>query len=302
VTAIDKADRLTNLISMKSARQLLLWCLLLTALAAISTYWAVVNEPMRGEGFEIRDLPTRSAAPQVMAKSANGSAVTVNAEVTTNPTHPTVTRQGPMDGEGSSLRKSGTAQPNNNGTPRQYNNGVARQNYINPGPVVAWDKAAGGNGHYYQAVETSADVTWATADKWAADHGGYLATIASQAENDFVFKLIDDPKYWTRKGGAWKATPEAPMQYLPTNRGPWLGGVKAADAKTPADGWTWAHDGSAFTFTNWAAQEPNNITNDETRLTYNSRDAAKRESTWNDVPATEGSLGFVVEYDAPPGK
>jgi hypothetical protein len=143
VTAIDKADRLTNLISMKSARQLLLWCLLLTALAAISTYWAVVNEPMRGEGFEIRDLPTRSAAPQVMAKSANGSAVTVNAEVTTNPTHPTVTRQGPMDGEGSSLRKSGTAQPNNNGTPRQYNNGVARQNYINPGPVVAWDKAAG---------------------------------------------------------------------------------------------------------------------------------------------------------------
>jgi hypothetical protein len=274
---------------------MLLWCSLLTALALMSTYWAMVGDPGHWEELSVRDLSTSSAAPQVMAKSAKGSGAAVSAAVTTAGGQvPTLTQHGPMNGTGSSLRKSGMA-------PGNYS-WVPRQNYIKPGPVVAWDKAAGGNGHYYQAVETSADVTWATADKWAGAHGGYLATIKSQAENDFVFKLIDDPKYWTPRRGAWKETPEAPMQSLPTNRGPWLGGVKAADVKKPEDGWTWAHDGSAFTFTNWAAQEPNNITNDETRLTFNSRDASKRESTWNDVPAGGGSLGFVVEYDAQPGK
>ena len=48
-----------------------------------------------------------------------------------------------------------------------------------------------GSIHYYDAISTPSGLNWNFAWDSALGHGGYLATIASQAENDFVFSLVD---------------------------------------------------------------------------------------------------------------
>jgi hypothetical protein len=49
-----------------------------------------------------------------------------------------------------------------------------------------------GNGHSYQVFTTSdgSGVTWYDARTAAIQMGGYLATVTSQAENDFVSSLL----------------------------------------------------------------------------------------------------------------
>lgn len=54
------------------------------------------------------------------------------------------------------------------------------------------------NGKWYQAVQTGPDgITWNGARDYAALQGGYLAAPKSEAENNFAFNLVSDPKFWT---------------------------------------------------------------------------------------------------------
>lgn len=108
---------------------------------------------------------------------------------------------------------------------------------------VLWPSASGGNDHYYEFIQvpnpfSGNNNAWSTA-KAAADASvfnnvhGYLATITSQGENDFVFGLV--------------------AGLFTTSSGAWLGG------KHP-EGWLDGPEtGQAFTFTNWGGGEPNNI-------------------------------------------
>ena len=64
-----------------------------------------------------------------------------------------------------------------------------------------WEVSAGGNGHRYKAVALSNDVTWTEANRLAQMEGGYLATIASAAENDFVFNLVNAPEFFSADNG-----------------------------------------------------------------------------------------------------
>ncbi len=68
-------------------------------------------------------------------------------------------------------------------------------------PTIAaprlWPADEGGNNHAYQGVPAGEVISWTFADRAATLAGGYLATITSQQENDFVFGLIgDDPACW----------------------------------------------------------------------------------------------------------
>ncbi len=172
---------------------------------------------------------------------------------------------------------------------------------IAPDPIHEWPVAVGGNGHFYQAVAASNGINWPGAEAWAEAHGGYLATIESAAENAFVFQLIDYPKYWTRSTAQWSPAPGGKAVAVITSRGPWLGGLKAPSATRPAGGWQWVHGGGPFTYTNWAAQQPNNIDGAENRLIYFSWGANRREAYWNDLPeSSPRPAGFVVEYDTNP--
>lgn len=170
-----------------------------------------------------------------------------------------------------------------------------------------------GNGHYYQFV--SGGNSWGTA-KYRADtmrlYGmrGYLATITSQAENDFITNKLqadgwigssDDYKHINMATGTttyasqtaseghwyWVTGPEKGTNFSNTNYGN-HNNFYNYDSKAPV-----AANGM---FMNWNANEPNNYqagqwNGENSGEIYSSGSTGK----WNDLDSTN-SLGFVVEF------
>lgn len=127
---------------------------------------------------------------------------------------------------------------------------------------VTWDTSAGGNGHQYLAVPGYTGLTWDAANALAQAQGGYLASITSPAENDFVFGLINSPGFFNGFNGG----------------GPAIGGYLNA----PADGWHWT-SGEPWNFTNWAPGLPNNGPDGFDNLVYYSGNPNTPAATWDDV-------------------
>lgn len=152
--------------------------------------------------------------------------------------------------------------------------------------AVEWPLLAGGNGHYYEVFAASAGISWESASVAATTAGGYLATIASAAENAFVFSLVaSDPGLWYIDHGH--------------GHGPWLGGFQPPGSPEPAGNWQWVNGEGMFTYTNWAMFEPNNDGGNEDAIHFfgfNSMIGA----TWNDVWPEISMLGYVVEYNSNP--
>ncbi len=107
----------------------------------------------------------------------------------------------------------------------------------------------GGTGHWYEAVLRSTGITWTAAKAEAEARGGYLVTIGSAGENNFVFGLVADPEFWF-------------VDAASNSQGPYLGGYQDLSGwpgtPTPSAGWRWL-DGGAWSWTNWevANGEPN---------------------------------------------
>jgi hypothetical protein len=155
------------------------------------------------------------------------------------------------------------------------------------GQLVQWTTNSGGNGHFYEAVFAPSGITWASAQALAVGRGGYLATITSAAENNFVYGLISgDLSYWHVTGTeAW---------------GPWLGGLQPVGSAEPAGGWTWI-TGEAFSYQNWAALQPNNNQN-ENRIQFHGHNAPGGAPTWNDLNDSNIQYvrGYIIEYTVLP--
>jgi hypothetical protein len=144
------------------------------------------------------------------------------------------------------------------------------------GEKVQWS----GNGHWYEAI-AEPGLTWQGAKAAAESRGGYLATITSADENNFVYNLI--------------AT-NVPMS---SGWGPWLGGYQPAGSSEPAGGWRWVTE-EPWSYANWSPGQPDNATSfcgypeDYLHYYYNS-------SKWNDFQNDPNPCvtvpGYVVEYD-----
>ncbi len=146
-----------------------------------------------------------------------------------------------------------------------------------------WPVEEGGNGHAYQGVPVGERISWTSAEQAARLAGGYLATITSQRENDFVFGLIGaDPACWRTLGD---------MLYM----GPWLGGYQPEGAPEPAGGWLWV-TGEPFVYTAWLSVEPSGPGED--RLHYMGREGSP-DAAWNDAPDSHdwNPMSYLVEYD-----
>ena len=145
---------------------------------------------------------------------------------------------------------------------------------------VEWPVAAGGNGHFYEAVASTQMITWDQANLEAESRGGHLVTITSHAENDFVFTLVDDNQFWVMSI-SW--------------RGPWIGAIQLPGSVEPDDGWTWV-TGEPFEYTNWNDGQPNEFNgNNEDRIHFGNE--LGRVPSWNDVPAGFGEINsYVIEY------
>jgi hypothetical protein len=144
---------------------------------------------------------------------------------------------------------------------------------------VTWDVSAGGNGHSYLAVPGFNGLTWNTANALAQAQGGYLATITSAAENNFVFNLINSPQFFTGYNGA----------------GPALGGYQYDEAAEPAGHWAWV-TGEAWSYTNWLPGAPNDIPAGQDNLHFHSGIPNTPGGTWDDINGDDGNIGgYVIE-------
>jgi len=147
------------------------------------------------------------------------------------------------------------------------------------GAMVQWEVADGGNGHYYEAIVASPGITWGQAKDYAELAGGYLVTITSQAENDFVFGLVDNDIYW----------------YHGYNlRGPWIGGFQPTGSDEPDGNWQWV-TGEDFVFQNWNIGQPNEFNSDNENSMHLGNQST-RTSKWNDAPEDFAEIqSYVIE-------
>ena len=158
--------------------------------------------------------------------------------------------------------------------------------------VYEWSAAEGGNGHYYELVEVLPGVDWFVAERLAEDRtflgaDGYLATITSAAENQFIvdslFPNIPVGKIWV---GGWQPDSHPGGEY-----------------PEPDEGWVWV-TGEVWDYTNWAPAEPTNsqsapIDHEDTLVLCDVPDNPYH-TRWNDQPHTSLLTHFVVEYPAVP--
>ncbi|VGO19955.1 lectin-like protein [Pontiella sulfatireligans] len=141
------------------------------------------------------------------------------------------------------------------------------------------------NEHYYKAVHVPEGISWSQAKAEAEKDGGYLATITSENENKFVFRLVNSDRFWTPIGGF-------------DNFGPWLGGYQGKGAREPDSGWRWV-TGEDFFFASWAPMEPSGRWKgkDENCLQFYCKGGA-RFGKWNDtieIPDDIPVRGYIIE-------
>lgn len=130
------------------------------------------------------------------------------------------------------------------------------------------------NKHWYQRFDTS--MGWYAAKTFCERRGGYLATITSQDENDFVWNYL-----------ASKAT---------NTGGIWLG---ATNDKTSTGTYQWI-TGEKWNYTNWNIGEPNNAETipggGEHYLEFLSA-SQNPNGVWNDISSyNQGSAWMSVGY------
>jgi len=119
-------------------------------------------------------------------------------------------------------------------------------------------------GHYYKVYRDAVGIHWLTAKTRCEEWGGYLVSINSQAENDFLEKML---------GGRRKALH--------------LG----ATDRDREGRWVWA-DGSPMTYENWENGQPDNNKGHEHYLECKHGPWPE----WNDAPGE--TYGYICEWES----
>ena len=156
---------------------------------------------------------------------------------------------------------------------------------------VQWRVADGGNGHWYRFV-IGQTISWDDARAAAVVRGGYLASVTSLEESDFVVGACSDTAGWIQFSYYWL--------------GPWLGGYQPPNSTEPGGGWTWLSD-EPWGWTRWwpASSEPNNgCSGHEDYLVMLTQSPLSGPSGWwNDAAYPDACGGpspisYLVEWSA----
>lgn len=162
---------------------------------------------------------------------------------------------------------------------------------------------ANSNGHFYESVSTG--TTWPNAKTAAAAKTymglqGYLVTITSASENDFIKQKIGTDAWiglsdaFAEINAATGATTYA-NQAAAEGKFYWISGPEKGMQVTTANSTGGSSTGAAFSgmYTNWNGGEPNNYGGSES---YGEMYAVgSAPGRWNDLNGTQ-NLMYVVEY------
>ena len=126
------------------------------------------------------------------------------------------------------------------------------------------------NGHYYQRIDTP--MTWHNAKTYCESLSGYLATITSIEENQFIYNNL----------------------VLPAGNHCWLGGTDEAIGGV----WQWI-TGEPWEYTNWACQEPNGLEHENYLEIYGYEDGScsNEKAKWNDEDNNGQDDYLICEWD-----
>ena len=175
------------------------------------------------------------------------------------------------------------------------------------------------NGHYYKLVTSSSNVNWADA-KTAAEAdtyeglSGYLVTITSEAENNFLKAKIssntwigasDNSTYISTSYSAGEPT-EGTWQWVsgPENGKTFFCQVAiGSKANAASDECSVA---TGYSYNNWKNNEPN----DHNNSTVGQEDCAHlygSDGKWNDLPCTQSGVAhnvqaYIIEYGGTAGE
>ena len=150
-----------------------------------------------------------------------------------------------------------------------------------PSAADGWEFDAA-NGHYYRLVTTEA--TWDQANTAATSDGAYLATITSQAEQDFIASL---PGWDSVQVSAW------------------TGGVSTNDVVGVGGAFFWQtgpEAGAAVDYSNWNAGEPNGWPGTDTGYleVLGPHTYQYSGNFWNDAPSDATGRGYIEEWGGRP--
>src|SRR5215831_10672657 len=128
-----------------------------------------------------------------------------------------------------------------------------------------------GNGHFYDVVLAPATISWEGANAAAIAAGGYLATVTSSAENDFIFGFINNVRFWHGYSG------------------PWLGGYQDPGTQQPNANWRWV-TGEPWSYSNWQTGQPNDSGGKaEDKLQFGFGPIA---AVWNDIMSIDPTPAY----------
>lgn len=153
--------------------------------------------------------------------------------------------------------------------------------------LVQWTTASGGNGHWYRylsPVSIFEPFSFATAQSAAEASTynglqGYLATITSQAEQDFINGAFSYLFGFGGTGTAWLGASDAATE----GEWRWLGGPEAGQLVSYTN-WRPGHPVAAAGFENYDLLALSIIGGNPT--TYG----------WVSVEQSGGALGYIIEY------
>ncbi|MBQ9950342.1 MAG: NPCBM/NEW2 domain-containing protein [Clostridia bacterium] len=135
----------------------------------------------------------------------------------------------------------------------------------NPSLPAIPDDAVEFNGHYYKLYD-HAD-KWTDAENYCHSLGGYLTTITSKKEQDFIYNYL--------------LNSAAEKNYF-------LGGKKVNE------NWTWAN-GETWSYSNWCPREPDG-SGDFLQIFAKPNDTRYLFGTWDDTTNSKSNNGYICEW------
>lgn len=126
------------------------------------------------------------------------------------------------------------------------------------------------NGHWYKVIKDDAVTDWKSALQYCVNRDGYLATITSQEENEFLYSYITGEGYSSAYFGLSDATSEG--------------------------NWVW-NNGEKLSYTNWHRNEPNEENSNEDYALFYYKYS---DGTWNDGDfgsrTVNSEAAFICEW------